>query len=105
VINTKQENLWKAALEAAFTSSGTVLKQALGEWTGPPTQVWRNLFNPGTQRLVTSTPGPTVHFTEYKVHSKSQHKVTAMPIATASQYASLEEVDWNLMIPATLQPT
>jgi hypothetical protein len=39
VITTKQWNLWKAALEAAFTSSGTVLKQQLGERTGPLTQV------------------------------------------------------------------
>jgi hypothetical protein len=42
----------EAALEVAFTSSGTVLKQALGEWTRPPTQVWRNFVNRGTQRLV-----------------------------------------------------
>ena len=34
VIMTKQRNLWKAALEAAFTSSGVILKQPLGEWTG-----------------------------------------------------------------------
>jgi hypothetical protein len=42
------KNLWKAALEAAFTSSGMVLKHPLGEWTVPPTQVWRNFYNPGT---------------------------------------------------------
>jgi hypothetical protein len=46
----KQRNLWKAAVKAAFTSSGMVLKQPLGEWTGPPTQVWRNFYNPGTNR-------------------------------------------------------
>jgi hypothetical protein len=48
VVMTKQRNLWKAAVKAAFTSSGMVLKQPLGEWTGPLTQVWRNFYNPGT---------------------------------------------------------
>jgi hypothetical protein len=38
VLTTKQQNLWKAALEAAFTSSGVVLKQPLGAWIGQPTQ-------------------------------------------------------------------
>jgi hypothetical protein len=46
---TKHWNLWKAALEAAFTFSGTVLKQQLGEWTGPPNEVWRKFDKPGTK--------------------------------------------------------
>jgi hypothetical protein len=46
VITTKQQNIWKAALEAAFTlSAGVVLKQPLGEWTERPTQIWRNFYN------------------------------------------------------------
>jgi hypothetical protein len=32
-ITTKQQNLWKAALKAAFTSTGMILKQSLGKWT------------------------------------------------------------------------
>jgi hypothetical protein len=36
VVMMKQCNLWKAALEAAFTSSGMILKQPLGKWTGHP---------------------------------------------------------------------
>jgi hypothetical protein len=67
VVMKKQKNMWKAALKAAFTSSGMVLKQSLGEWTGPPTQVWRNFYNPGTNQVVTSTTGSTIQFTEYKV--------------------------------------
>jgi hypothetical protein len=57
IITSKQRNLWKVALEAAFTSSGTVLKQPLGEWTGPPTQVWRNFYNPQTKHIVMLMPG------------------------------------------------
>jgi hypothetical protein len=55
VITMKQKNLWKAVLEAAFTSSGMVLKQSLGTWTNTPTQAWRNFFNSATQNVVTST--------------------------------------------------
>jgi hypothetical protein len=49
VTTTKQRNLWKAALEAAFMSSGRTLQQPLGKWTGPPTQVWRSFYNPQTK--------------------------------------------------------
>jgi hypothetical protein len=49
VITTKQRNLWISALDTAFTSSGVVLKQSLGAWTRPPTQVWQNFYNPGTK--------------------------------------------------------
>jgi hypothetical protein len=45
VITTKQRNLWKAALEATFTSSGTTLKKPLGKWIGCPTQVWQSFYN------------------------------------------------------------
>jgi hypothetical protein len=38
VITTKQQNLWKAVLEAAFILTGVVLSQPLGEWTGRQTQ-------------------------------------------------------------------
>jgi hypothetical protein len=49
VTTTKQQKLWKAALEAAFTFSGRSLQQPLGKWTGPPTQVWRSFYNPRTK--------------------------------------------------------
>jgi hypothetical protein len=71
VITMKQRNLWKAALEAAFTSSGMVLKQPLREWTGPLTQVWRNFYNPGTNGVITSMTGSTIQFTEYKVSQQT----------------------------------
>jgi hypothetical protein len=105
IITSKQRNLWKAALEAAFTSSGTILKQPLGEWTGPPTQVWRNVYNPRTKRIVISTPGSTPRFTEYTVHQRTRHHVDATLTATASTYVSLEEVDWNIMVPASMTTT
>jgi hypothetical protein len=49
VTTTKQQNLWKAALEAAFTSSERTLQQPLGKWPGPPTQVWQSFYNPQTK--------------------------------------------------------
>jgi hypothetical protein len=105
VVTTKQRNLWKAALEAAFTSSGMVLKHPLGEWTGPPTQVWRNFYNLGTNRVVTSMTGSTIRFTEYTVSQHTQHHADVTPFATASMYVSLEDVNWNIMIPATVTKT
>jgi hypothetical protein len=68
VITTKQQSLWKTGLEAAFTSSGQTLKQPLGKWTGLPTQVWRSFYDPKTKWVVKSTPGLTLHFTEYTVY-------------------------------------
>jgi hypothetical protein len=70
VTTTKQQKLWKAALEAAFTLSGRSLQQPLGKWTGPPTQVWRSFYNPWTKRVVTSTTGSTIQFTEYVVSTR-----------------------------------
>jgi hypothetical protein len=49
VTTTKQQKLWKAALEAAFTLSDRSLQQPLGKWTGPPTQVWWSFYNPRTK--------------------------------------------------------
>lgn len=98
---TKQRNLWKAALEAAFTSLGMVLQQSLGEWMRAPTQVWRNFFNLGTQHVVTSTTGLATQFTEYEIHQQTKHNVNATPVEVASIYVTLEDVDWNVMIPAT----
>jgi hypothetical protein len=101
----KQRNLWKAALKAAFTSSGMVLKHPLGEWTGPLTQVWRNFYNPGMNRVVTSMTGSTIRFMEYTVSQHTQHHADATPFATASTYVSLEDVNWNIMIPANVTKT
>jgi hypothetical protein len=100
-----QRNLWKAALKAAFTSSGMALKHPLEEWTGPPTQVWRNFYNPGTNRVVTSTTGSTIRFTEYSVSQHTRHHADATPFATASMHVSLEDVNWNIMIPANVTKT
>jgi hypothetical protein len=47
-----QHNLWKQALEAAYTSSGRTLKKPLGKWTGPPKQWWWNFYNPKTEQVV-----------------------------------------------------
>jgi hypothetical protein len=105
VITTKQQNLWKAALEAAFTSSGTTLKKPLGKWIGRPSQVWRSFYNPRTKRVVTLTAGTTTRFTEYMVLHRTRHHVDATPVAMASTYADLEAVDWHIMIPATVTQT
>jgi hypothetical protein len=105
VTTTKQQKLWKAALEAAFTLSGRSLQQPLGKWTGPPTQVWQSFYNPWTKWVVTSTAGSTIQFTEHVVSTRKWYHVDATPVAMASPYESLEDVDWNIMIPATVKRT
>jgi hypothetical protein len=51
------------------------------------------------------TVGTATHFTEYTVHQHTRQYVEAVPVATTSTYVDLEEVDWNIMIPATVKPT
>jgi hypothetical protein len=44
-------------------------------------------------------------FMEYTVHQRNQHHADATPFATASTYVSLEDTDWNIMIPANVKRT
>jgi hypothetical protein len=55
VLITKQQNLWKNTLEAAYMSLGQILKQCLGKWTGIPSQTWYNFYDPQSSRLFTSS--------------------------------------------------
>jgi hypothetical protein len=57
------------------------------------------------KRAVTLTAGTMTQFTEYVVLHQTRHHVDATPVAMASQYTDLEEVDWNIMIPATVKQT
>jgi hypothetical protein len=104
-LDTKQRNLWKAALGAAFAPSGQALTKKLGKWTGPPTQVWRSFYDPRMNRIVTSTTGPVTRFTAHVVRTQNRHHVDATPSVTVLRYTSLDDVDWNVMVPATVQRT
>jgi hypothetical protein len=90
---------------AKTTSHYNKAKKPLGEWTGPLTQVWRNFYIPGTNRVITSTTGSTIQFMEYKVSQQTQHHADATPFITASMYVSLEDIYWNIMIPANVMRT
>jgi hypothetical protein len=105
VTTTKQWNLWKAALEAAFTSSGRTLQQPLGKWTGPPTQVWWSFYYPWPKQIITSTNGLVPCFTEHKVNQCTRCHVDATPVTLASVYTSLDDVDWNIMVPTMVNRT
>jgi hypothetical protein len=39
------------------------------------------------------------------VHHQTRHHVDPTPVAAASVYKSLEGVDWNIMIPASVKST
>ncbi len=49
--------------------------------------------------------GSTIRFTEYTVSQRTRHYADATPFATASMYVSLEDVGWNIMIPANVTKT
>jgi hypothetical protein len=52
-----------------------------------------------------SMTGSTIQFTEYKVSPRTRHHADATPFVTASMYVSLDDVDWNIMIPANVMRT
>jgi hypothetical protein len=59
-IMTKQHNLWKWALAAAYISTRQTLKQPLGWWTDWPTQLWHNFYDPTSNQMVTTITEGTV---------------------------------------------
>jgi hypothetical protein len=46
ILTMKQWNLLKKALKVSYTSSGQILKQCLGKWTGTSSQMWYNFYDP-----------------------------------------------------------
>jgi hypothetical protein len=65
------------------------------------------------EELLQSRNQPSSHFNDwiynsiYGIHRSqcTQHHADATPFATASTYVSLEDVDWNIMIPANVMKT
>ena len=104
-----QRNLWKRAIEDAYTSTGQILKHPLGKWNGPPNQLWQNFYDPSSNRIVTSTPvasNDMAHrFIEHAVTTSMHHHVAATPILSAAIYSSLLTVDWTTAIPAMVTPS
>jgi hypothetical protein len=97
VVTTRQRNLWKKALEAAYTSTGRVLKTLLGQWTGPPSQVWRQFYYVQSRRVVTSTKSPSggTRFTEHAILSQTRHHSKIHPVTTGLTYTDLRHLDWS----------
>jgi hypothetical protein len=52
-----------------------------------------------------STTDQNTHFSEYKMIRQMRHVITATPVEVAPIHAKLEEVDWNVMILATVLKT
>ena len=64
----RQQNLWKKAIEAAYTSTGRTLHQPLGKWTGTLSQIWKTFYDTESQYIVTTGNMETT-FTEYTIVS------------------------------------
>ncbi len=99
-IMTKQHNLWKWALSAAYMSTRQTLKQPLGWWTDWPTQLWHNFYDPTSNQMVTNS----VHFAEYIITASTRHHADACPAPTVSRYKSLQSINWISITPATVKP-
>ena len=68
VVTTRQGNLWKKAVEAAYTSTCRTLHQPLGKWTGTSNQIWKTFYDTESQYIVTTGNMETT-FTEYTIVS------------------------------------
>ena len=66
-ITTRQRNLWKTAIESAYTSWGRRLHHPLGHWTGPPNQIWSTIYHPASN---------TVTATSHLANTTQQYLVT-----------------------------
>ena len=99
-----QHNLWKQALEAAYTSTGQTLKHPLGKWNGPPNQLWQNFYDTSSNCIFKSTTvaGNEMdhQFIEHTVTTLTHHHMAATPIPSVALYTLLLTVDWNTVIPA-----
>ena len=110
VATTYQRNLWKCALEAAYTSEGHILCTPLGAWTSPPTMVWQNFYDIRTKRVVTSTLPmvPDGHldshcFIEHAVVSCTRHHCQVSAIPLVPIYPDLVSLDWQVLIPVSIR--
>ena len=90
--------------EAAYTSTGQILKHPMGKWNGPPNQLWWNFYDPSSNCIFKSTTvaGNEMdhQFIEHAVTTSMHHHVAATPIPLVALYMSLLTIDWNTVIPA-----
>jgi hypothetical protein len=45
VVTKSQQNLWKHAIEAAYSSNGSYPWTPLGAWVSTPTMIWHNFYD------------------------------------------------------------
>ena len=106
VATTYQRNLWKRALEAAYTSEGPILRIPLGAWTSAPMMIWRNFYDIRTKCVITSTTTTTPagdRFTEHVIVSRTRHHCRASAVTSVPVYSNLTSLDWRVLIPATIR--
>ena len=105
-LTIRQRNLWKTALESAYTSGGRKLCRPLGAWTGPPTQTWSATYNTQSQ-LVTIVSKPSDTQT-YLVHTESRRYLQASLQLTIPSPDPLPDPPtpdhWRTNIPVTVEP-
>jgi hypothetical protein len=102
VITTKQRNLWKKALESAYTSWGRKLHKPLGHWTGSPNQTWSAMYST-ISNTVTVTDTQTSSTQYYSVQQSSRWYMTATEQEHAQDDRDSDTADWRCNIPVTVE--
>jgi hypothetical protein len=103
-ITTRQRNLWKTAIESAYTSWGRRLHHPLGHWTGPPNQIWSTTYHPASN-TVTATSHPANTTQQYRVTQKSRWFLTADLLSSPATLPPPPSDAWHTTIPVTCERT
>jgi hypothetical protein len=97
VLTTQQKNLWKKALEAAYTSTGRVLHEPLGMWIAQSNMNWNAYYDTGSHTVRLINDGTDADFT---VTVERRLTLAAERIPSVLQPVSM--IPWHQLIPATV---
>ena len=101
-ITTKQRNLWKKAIESAYTSWGRKLHQPLGQWTAPPNQIWSGMYDKTSDTItIKDTQNSSNQY--YLVQQSSRWSMTALELEHVPEDRVSATDNWRNHIPVTLE--
>jgi hypothetical protein len=96
VATNSQQNLWKHAIEAAYTLDGCILRTPLGAWVSPPTMIWHNFYDIQTKQVITLTPTISLDghcFTKHVIVSCTWHHCKAFAVTSVPVIPDLTSLD------------
>jgi hypothetical protein len=102
ITTLQRTNLWKTAIESAYTSWGRRLHQPLGHWNGPPNnQIWSTTYHPASNTVtVTNHQANTTQ--QYFVTQESRWFLTADLHSSPAETSPISKA-WHTTIPLTCE--